>query len=138
MTKGKGQKDKRTNNTFPLVILLFVLLSFSFGYCVICPFVLFLWLLCYLSFCPFPLVIVLFVLLSFSFGHCVICPFALFLWPLCYLSFCPFPLAIVLFVLLSFSFGHCVICKGQITKWPKEKGKRTNNQMAKGKGQKDK
>jgi hypothetical protein len=28
--------------------------------------------------------------------------------------------------------------KGQITQWPKEKDKRTNNTMAKGKGQKDK
>jgi hypothetical protein len=28
--------------------------------------------------------------------------------------------------------------KGQKTQWPKEKDKRTNNTMAKGKGQKDK
>ena len=63
--------------SFPLTIVLFVLLPFSFGHCVICPFVLFLWPLCYLPFCPFPLAIVLFVLLPFSFGHCVICPFAI-------------------------------------------------------------
>jgi cytochrome c oxidase assembly factor CtaG len=55
------------------------------------------------------LAIVLFVLLSFSFGHCVICPF---------------PLVIVLFV--------------QITQWQKKKDNRTNNTMAKEKGQKDK
>jgi hypothetical protein len=68
-----------------------------------------------LAFCPFPLAILLFVLLSFSFGHCAICPFALFLWPF-----------------------QRKRTKGQMTQWPKEKDKRTNNTMAKGKGQKDK
>jgi hypothetical protein len=56
MTKRKGQKD--------LVIVLLVLLSFSFGHCVACP-VLFFWSLCRLFFCPF------------SFGHCVACPYVL-------------------------------------------------------------
>jgi hypothetical protein len=61
-----------------------------------------------LSFCPF------------SFGHCVTCPSVLF-------------------------FGQYVTCpsvlywtEGQATKWPKEKDRRTNNPMAKEKGQKDK
>ena len=58
-----------------LAIVLSVLCPFSFDYCVVCPFVLFLlaivlsvllsfffWLLCCLSFCPF------------SFDYCVVCP----------------------------------------------------------------
>jgi hypothetical protein len=57
-----------------LTIVLSVLLSFSFGHCVVCPSVFFFWPLYYLSFCLFLLAIVLSVLLSFSFGHCIICP----------------------------------------------------------------
>jgi uncharacterized membrane protein len=63
MTKRKGQKNKRLSCHILLVIVLLVLLSFSFDHCVACPSV------------PFLLVIVLLVLLSFSFGHCVACPF---------------------------------------------------------------
>jgi hypothetical protein len=60
MTKGKGQKDKQHNDQsclsfcpFLLAMVLLVLLSFSFGHCVACPSVPFLWPLCCLSFCPF-------------------------------------------------------------------------------------
>jgi hypothetical protein len=61
-----------------LVIVLLVLLSFSFSHCVACPSVPFIWSLCCLSFCHFLLVIVLLVLLSFSFSHCVACPSVVF------------------------------------------------------------
>jgi fatty acid desaturase len=74
--KEKGQKDKQHNRqqkrkegqaTQKLVIVLLVLLSFSFGHCVACHSVLFFWFLCCLPFFPFLLAIVLLVLLSLFF-----------------------------------------------------------------------
>jgi predicted membrane protein len=100
-----------------LAIILFVLLSFSFGLYIVCPFVVFLWPLYCLSFGRFPLAIILFVLWSFFFGHYIVCPFVVFLLPLYCFSFCRFPFAIF---------------------WQKENKQRTNNIMAKGKRQKDK
>jgi cellulose synthase/poly-beta-1,6-N-acetylglucosamine synthase-like glycosyltransferase len=91
MAKGRRQKDKQYNGQrlwplyclsfcrFPLAIILFVLLSFSFT-------------------------IILFVLLLSSFGPYTVCPFVAFLWPLYCLSFFRFPFAIILFVLCWFSF----------------------------------
>jgi hypothetical protein len=99
MANRKRQKDKQYK---------VVLLSFSFGHLIVCPFVVFLWPLYCLSFGRFLLAIILFVLLSFSFGHYIVCPFVVFLWPLYCLSFCRFPL------------------------------KKTNKQMNKGKRKKDK
>jgi hypothetical protein len=128
MAKGKRQKDKHYNGRFPLAIILFVLLSFSFGHYIVCPFVVFIWPLYCLSRqkdkqynghrknekrtnnimvkgkrqkaneCRFPLAIILFVLLSFSFDHYIFCPFLVF------------PLTIILFVLVSFSFDHYIDC----------------------------
>jgi hypothetical protein len=78
MIKGKREKDKQVYGghyivfRFPLAIIFFVLLSFSFGHYILCP-------------------------LSFSFGHYIVCPFVIFLWPLYCLYFCRFPLAIILF-----------------------------------------
>jgi Ca2+/Na+ antiporter len=134
MAKGKWQKDKQYNGQrkttnfcrFPLAIILFVLLSLSFGHYTVYPFL-------------------------FSFSHYIFCPyvvfqynghrknekrtnnimikgkrqkdneyngkrktprvqtiFVVFLWPLYCLSFCRFPLAIILSVLLSFSFGDYI------------------------------
>ena len=60
--------------------------TFSYGHCVVCSSVFFLWPLCCLFFCLFLMAIVLSVLLSFSYGHCVVCSSVFFLWPLC----CPF------------------------------------------------
>jgi hypothetical protein len=82
MAKGKRQKDKQFNSqryclwfcSFPLAIILSVLLSFSFGHYIVCRFFVSLWPLYCLSFCCFPLAIILFVLLSFSFGHYIVCP----------------------------------------------------------------
>jgi predicted membrane protein len=65
---------------FPLAIILFVLLSFSFGLYTGCPFVVFLLPLYCLSFCRFPLAIILFVLCWFPFGHYIVCSFVVFLW----------------------------------------------------------
>jgi hypothetical protein len=64
MAKRKGQKDKQHNGQKKM----------TEGQATqsACPFVLFFWSLCCLSFCPFLLVIVLLVLLSLSFGHCVV------------------------------------------------------------------
>jgi uncharacterized membrane protein len=91
---------------------------YSFGSCIICPFVLFLlaivsyvllsfffWPLYYMSFCPF------------SFGHCIICPFVLIL------------LAIVLYVLNKDkrtydTMAKRIRTKGHIIQWPKEKGQK--------------
>jgi hypothetical protein len=101
-----------------LAIVFSVLLSFSFGHCIICPSVFFFWPWHYLSFCLFLLAIVLSVLPSFYFGHCIICPSVFFFWPFYYLSFCLFILTIVLSVLLSFSFGHCIICPSFFFFWP--------------------
>ena len=84
-----------------LVIVLSVL--FSFGHCVVCPFVF--WSLCCLSFCL--QVIVLSVLLSF--GHCVVCPFVF--WSLCCLSFIDLRILIFPFVHSNSSYvklGACV------------------------------
>jgi hypothetical protein len=92
------------------------LLSFSFGHCVACPSVLFLWSLCCLSFCPFLLAIMLLVLLSFSFGHGVACPSVLFFWSLCCLSVCP------------------LSSEGQATQWPKEQGQKDKQQNGQRKG----
>jgi hypothetical protein len=65
--------------------MLFVLLWFSFGPYIVCPFFVFLWPLYCLSFVGFPLAIILFVLLSIFFGHYTVCPLVVFLWPLyCY------------------------------------------------------
>ena len=72
---------------FRLAIVLSVLLSFSFGHCVVCSSVFFVWPLCCLFFCLFRLAIALSVLLSFSFGHCVVCSSVFFVWPLCCLFF---------------------------------------------------
>jgi hypothetical protein len=57
MVKRKTTKDKQYNGRFPLAIILFVLLSFSFGHYIVCPFIIFLWPLYCLSFCRFPLAI---------------------------------------------------------------------------------
>ena len=59
--------------------------TFSYGHCVVCSSVFFLWPLCCLFFCLFLMAIVLSVLLSFSYGHCVvrssaICGLWLLLW----------------------------------------------------------
>jgi hypothetical protein len=53
MAKGKPQKDKQYNGQRKTTkaIILFVLLSFSFGHYIVCPFVVFLWPLYCLSFC---------------------------------------------------------------------------------------
>jgi hypothetical protein len=85
MTKRKGQKDKQHNDQkkrterqttqWPkrkgteeqATMVLLVLLSFSFGHCVACSFVLFFWSLCCFTFC------------SLSFVHCVACSSVLFL-----------------------------------------------------------
>jgi hypothetical protein len=130
MTKGKPPKNKQYNGQrkttkgqsvcpfvvflwplyclsfggFPLAIILFVLLSFSFGLYIVCPFVVFLWPLYCLFFGGFPLAIILFVLWSLSFCHYSVCPFVVFLWPFYCLFFRGFPLAFLLFVLWSFSF----------------------------------
>ena len=64
--------------------------TFSYGHCVVCSSVFFLWPLCCLFFCLFLMAIVLSVLLSFSYGHCVVCSSVFFLWPLCCLFFCGF------------------------------------------------
>ena len=101
-----------------MAIVLSVLLSFSYGHCVVCSFVFFLWPLCCLFFCLFLMAIVLSVLLSFSYGHCVVCSSVFFLWPLCCLFFCLFLMTIVLSVLLSFSYGHCVVCSSVFFLWP--------------------
>jgi hypothetical protein len=80
MTKGKEEKDKQYNGKKKttkdrkyngqrktLVIILLVLLSFSFDHYIVCPFLV------------FPLAIIMFVLLSFSFGHYTVYPFLVFL-----------------------------------------------------------
>jgi hypothetical protein len=72
MAKGKQQKD---------AIILFVLLLFSVGHYIFCPFVVFRWPLYCLFFYRFPLAIILFVLLSFSFGRYTVYPFVVFRWP---------------------------------------------------------
>jgi hypothetical protein len=51
-TQSPKENDRRTSNT----------MSFSLGHCFASPFVIFLWPLCCLSFCPFLLVIMLLVL----------------------------------------------------------------------------
>jgi hypothetical protein len=70
------ENDKRINNIIATgktrkgqtIIILFVLLLFSFGLYIVCPFVV------------LPLVIILFVLLSLSFGLYIVCPFVVFLY----------------------------------------------------------
>jgi hypothetical protein len=57
---------------FLLTIILFVLLSFSFGHYIACPYVIY--------FCLY-----------------IVCRFVISLWPLYCLSFCRFPLVITLF-----------------------------------------
>jgi branched-subunit amino acid transport protein len=136
VTKQKGQRDKQRSDQTERTkgqkthTALFVLLSFLFGLCVVCPFVLSVWSLRCLSFCPFCLVTALFVPLSFLFGHCVVCP------------------------LKDKGTNNAVTkqkgqkdrqrsdqterTKGQTTQSPNRKDKRKDNAVTKQKGQKDK
>ena len=75
---------------------LFVLLSFSFGGCVVCTFDHVFWWMCCL-------------LLTLSFGECVVCTVDPVFWWMCCLYFWPCLLVDVLSVILTLSFGGCVV-----------------------------
>jgi hypothetical protein len=132
MAKGKRKKGLwplycLSFRCFPFAIILFFLLSFSFGHYIVCPFFRTKGQTAYwpkendkrtenimakgkrkkdkqyngqmsLSFS------------RFSFGHYIVCPFVVFIWPLYCLYFSRFPVSIILFVLLSFSFSHYIVC----------------------------
>ena len=114
--------------------LLFVLLSFSFCHCIVCPSSIYgFWLpLLYLqsSLCPFALFILSLYCLSFFYLRLLITSFVHSSFSL---SLCPFSFVIVLsvlllftasdylfgtfkllFVLLPFSFCHCIVCPSSI------------------------
>jgi hypothetical protein len=122
MAKSKGHtiqwpkvKDTQYNGQSKghLYFLPLYCVSFTFGHCIVCPFLLII-VLCVLYFWPLYCV-------SFTFGHCIVCPLllatvlcVLYFWPLYCVSFifglciaCPLPLIIVLRVLY---FGHCIVC----------------------------